>query len=86
MHLMTVRILIFIALAFTSFSLFAQVSPRISSSLDSSKTMGSGKPRLIFQLEHESGGELKMNEWNGNRPRLQPESVGHENPILSFGA
>ncbi|WGQ12943.1 MULTISPECIES: acyloxyacyl hydrolase [Sphingobacterium] len=59
---MTVRVLIFIALAFTSFSLAAQVTPRISSSLDSSKATGSGKPRLIFQLEHESGGELKMNE------------------------
>lgn len=59
---MIVRILIFITLTFTFLAVTAQVSPRISSLLDSSKSVGSGKPRLIFQFEHESGGELKMNE------------------------
>lgn len=59
---MATRILIFIVLALTSFSLSAQVTPRISNPLDSGIRANRVKPRFIFQLEHESGGELKMNE------------------------
>lgn len=59
---MLARIFTFFTLSFISFQLSAQVSPRTDSSQDSSKHIIPSKVRLIFQLEHESGGELKLNE------------------------
>jgi len=56
------RILAFVALTLLSFRATAQVTPRIENPNDTLQSRTPAKTRLIFQLEHESGGELKFNE------------------------
>jgi hypothetical protein len=56
------RILAFVILALLSVRTIAQVTPRIKNQKDSLESHIPAKTRLIFQLEHESGGELKFNE------------------------
>lgn len=60
--LMLLRKLILSFLFFCPILLKSQIHPRFQETTDTIQNAIPKKPRLLFQLEHESGGELKFNE------------------------